>query len=126
MSKPTALHNIYRRHTKNMSLTQLTDLEAAITCIMADVEKFKSWLSALDKIEAKKHQEYIEWWTATLPKKFINPTISKIRVNSIQTIKDVYENISKMIWNNKSTIQTKLIQYNNLNKLVGEIVEWGW
>ena len=109
------LSNIYRKHSKNLSIK---DLSKEIDEIYDVALKYKSFLLKLDDYKMSDYYDEISSiLSRNLPIVYTDGLFFKgFRIGKgITTIKELYEKVSYRIWNRPTDIRTKINLYKKLN-----------
>jgi len=114
----TKIKNIYRKHSKNLTVKELSEEIDEI------YEVALNYKDVLKKLDNYKLEDYFDGIKGLLEKKlpevytqglfYRGLTIGK----PISTLKDVYENVSNRIWKRNTDIRTKINLYRILNDAV--------
>jgi len=112
----TKVSNIYRRHSKTLSIE---DLDQEIAEIYNVSKRYKQWLEKLDDYSYVDYYDTLhELLTRNLPKVYTDGLLHRYYIGKPFTIKEIYERIANRIWSRDTDIRTKITLYKKLNDVI--------
>jgi hypothetical protein len=113
--------NIYRRHTDNLTTASLS---AEITGVYENAKEFKVALEGLDTYKLSEYKEPLkEILGKELPEVYTAGIFNNYTSigSKPQTVRTVYEEISRRIWKKDNDVKTKLSLYKKLNDAIASV-----
>jgi len=110
------VQNIYRRHTKTLSVEHL---EKEINEIYNASKRYKAWVDSLFYIGIEKYIKPLKsMLEESFPKVYYQGIFGKYYFYKRMNLKDFYEELARRIWSRDTDIRTKIALYKKLNDMI--------
>jgi len=110
---------IYKKHTKNIEKF-IGELVQSIDAVLQEAKEYKDFIVQLGNFKiSDMEQDVKDFIEAGFPKKHWEPVWYKYKKGEIETLKQLYEELAKKIWQDvKLDFKTKVGRFDKLNEIM--------